>query len=410
MGINKEISKETARSCFRIAVVGTGGRAGSFLKYFSRNQDEGEIVGLCDKIPEKARLWAKLYKIQPKIFDDTEEMLSKSRPDALIVCTPDFAHVEPSVAALNASIHVLCEKPMATTLEDCSKIIVAAEKSSAIFYLGFNLRHNPTYNTVHQLVSSSQLGSISTIEANEYYYEGKTYFQRWNRLREFGGGLWVTKACHDFDILNWLAGCSAQNIYATAGLSHYRPKANAARRCRDCSLKFDCPDFDDISYTANNELEETRKLIRLAEEKKGGEPSDLCLYSSNKDTIDNGIAVINYKNGIRATYTLNVIAARTTRQLRIVGSEGMLEADLEKATIECTERHTRRKINYDLKEMSKGGHGGADDRMIKDFLKACHTGEKPKSSWNEGRLAVQVSLAARKSSDTGEVIHLDAPT
>ncbi len=406
MSVVKNIKDNSIRSKMKIAIVGAGGRTTTFLNYFSQHPSEGEVVGISDVIPEKAELLLKYYKINAQVFKDTEKMLDTVKPDAVIICTPDFAHVEPSVLALKQKIHVLCEKPMSTTLEDCDKIIEAAKKSSAIFYLGFNLRHGPVHATVHEVITSGRLGKITTIEANEYYYGGKTYFRRWNRFQKFGGGLWITKACHDFDLLNWMAGADPASVYATASLSHYKANPQGAEQCRHCQIQHECPDFFDVFTTQPSEWEQVWKEVRMTTEKNGGEPADLCLFNAKKDTFDNGIAVVNYKNDIRATYTVNVLASRSSRQMRVIGTDGMLEADMEHGSIEVIERHSGRKHTYDLREMIAGGHGGADDRMIKDFLHTCHLGKKPKCGWSEGRLAVEVALAARESCRRGSVVKL----
>ena len=390
----------------RIGLIGCGLRAPAFLDYFSRNPSHGNIVGMCDHFPEKAELLAKQYKFNSEIFDNGRKMLEATKPDAVIVCTPDFAHVEPVVSALESNIHVYCEKPMATTLKDCDTIIDAAKKSSAIFYLGFNLRHGLMYETIHRLITSGQLGKVTTIEANEYYYGGKTYFRRWNRLEKYGGGLWLTKACHDFDLLNWMAGTEPVSVYATANLSHYTPRKDAMSRCQDCTLRYTCPDYYDLFNPQNNAVEELWRQFGVINERKTGQAADLCLFNSDKDTFDNGIAVLNYQNDIRATYTVNVLASRTTRQMRVIGTEGMLEGDMEKGTITVVERHSFRTYTYDLHAQMTGGHGGADDRIIHDFLLTLHQGKKPRSGWAEGRLAVKISLAARESCTRNETIQI----
>jgi predicted dehydrogenase len=404
MHAEKEIIGNTVCPKLRLVIVGAGGRTTTFLSYFSQHPSEGEIVGVCDLIPEKARILTATYGVKTEIFDDMEKMVEKTKPDALIICTPDFAHVKPAILGLKNKIHVFCEKPMATTLKDCDEIIEAAKKSSAIFYLGFNLRHGPIHETVHELITSGRLGKITTIEANENYYGGKTYFRRWNRYEKFGGGLWVTKACHDFDLLNWMAGAEPQTVYATASLSHYHSKPKAAKQCRKCELQFECPDYENLFNSRSGAFEQGYLNIRLEAERHGAEPGDLCLFNSEKDTFDNGIAVVTYKNDIRTTYTVNVLSARSTRMMRVIGTEGMCEADMGKGIIECIERHSGRSFTYDLAGMMQSGHGGADDRMIKDFLHTCHTGKKPKSSWAEGRLAVQVALAARESCKSGNIV------
>ncbi len=403
---SNDVKGNTIRKKFRIAIVGCSARSTMFLAYFKRNPCDGEIVGLCDIIPERAEILKKCYGVDAEIFSDDREMIKKLRPDAIAVCTADYAHTEPVIHALEADTNVFCEKPMAVTLEDCDRMADAAQKTSAIFYLGFNLRHGPVHDTIHHLITTGHVGRVTTIEANEYYYGGKTYFRRWNRFRKFGGGLWITKACHDFDLLNWMAGAKPKTVFAVSSLSHYKPKPQAAKLCRDCPLQFECPDYYDILTPKDNPVAEALRQMRLLNEKKGQEPADLCLFNAEKDTFDNGIAVVTYENDIRTTYTVNVLTARSTRQMRVVGTEGMIEADMENGIVELIERHTNKKYVSDLSEMMKSGHGGADDRLIQDFLYSCQTGKAPRSGWREGRLAVEVALAARESADTGKAVTL----
>jgi predicted dehydrogenase len=398
------MKEDTIKSPLRVGIVGMGGRSTFFATYFSQFPSHGEVVALCDTVPEKARYLAELNKLRPAIYSDTKDMIRDAGLDVLFISTPDYLHVEPATAALAAGIHVYCEKPMATTLEDCDRMIAAAKKSSAVFYLGFNLRHGVVHETVHELITAGRIGKVTTIEANEYYYLGKTYFMRWNRLRKFGGGLWITKATHDFDLLNWMAGAPPVTVYAAANLSHYRPKKGAAKLCRHCKLQFECPDYFDIFDTTTWWAPFNK--LRLIGEAHGQDPGDLCLYNSDKDTFDNGVAVVTYANDIRTTYTVNVLSAVSTRQMRVVGTEGQIEADLHQGKVLVTERHTGRRYEYNTNAMGNDGHGGGDNRIMRDFFHTIRTRKPPRSGWAEGRLAVQVGLAAQESLDTGAVVKL----
>jgi len=400
-----DLSPNTVKAPLRIGIVGMGLRSTSFVNHFANTPTDGRIVAVCDTVPEKGKYIIDHFNVRADVFDNVHTMIEKCPMDALFISTPDYAHVEPAKAALAANIHVFCEKPLATTLEDCDRIIEAARNSSAIFYLGFNLRHGPVHETVHELISSGQVGKVTTIEANEWYYGGKTYFRRWNRLIKYGGGLWVTKACHDFDLLNWMAAAEPLTVYAVGSLSHYNPLPEAADQCRNCDLQFTCPDYFDV-FDVSDPASRLAQALRQISEKHGQGPADLCLFNSDKDTFDNGMAQITYANDIRATYTVNVLAARSTRQMRVVGTEGQIEADLELGKVTFTQRHTHKQAHYDLTGLMKSGHGGADSRLIKDFIHTVHTGKKPRTSWAEGKLAVQVSLAAQRSMQTHQVVSL----
>lgn len=390
----------------KTGIIGAGARAISFCQFIQKNPEKINLVALADEIIGKAEFLDNEYNLGAKIYDNFEALIDDNEIEAVIISTPDHLHVAPVIAALKANKHVYLEKPLATTLPDCDTMIEATKSSEAICYLGFNMRHSPMHEKIYDLIKEGCLGKITTIEANEWYYEGKTYFRRWNRLRKFGGGLWLTKACHDFDLITWIAGGKPQRIYATSNLSHYKPIQGAGPRCRDCAIKNECPDFYDINKSQEINWMEAWRQLQLMMDQNVPIAPDICLFNSDKDTFDNGIAVIDYDNDIRATYTVNVLASRTTRQMSIIGTEGMAEADMEKGLVIYTQRHTGKVIRYDMTKETKGSHGGADERIFTDFFDICRNGGTPRSNLLDGRLAVQISVAARESSDTGTAILL----
>ena len=389
-----------------VAIIGASHRSTMIFNYLKRFPSQGSIVSVCDIVPARAEYLIDEYGSgsKVKLCSSASQAMNDPAVDAVFIGTPDHAHAEPVVTALNAGKHVYCEKPFAITLEDCDAMLQAAKSGPGVFYLGMNLRHGPVYETIHEVISSGELGKMLTIEANVYYYGGRSYFRRWNRLREFGGGLWITKACHDFDLLNWFSGGKPTSVYAISSLSHYKPIAGAGTHCRVCGLKDSCPDYYDTECPANRVWD---KLGELSEQ-ANGQPRDLCLYNSDKDTFDNGVAVVEYDNDIRTTLVVNVVASRSTRQVRILGTESSLESDMDKGIVIIHRRHCEQKTTHDLSKMVElSSHGGADDRVLSDFFRCCRTGDKPRSSWADGRLSVQVGLAARESADSGQPVILE---
>ncbi len=366
------------------------------FEHLKQHPELGRVTGVFDTIPARARYLMDTFEVQGTLYDSLEAAASDRAADAVFIGTPDYAHVDPVCTALAAGKHVYCEKPLALSLEDCDKIVAAADAADGLFYLGKNLRHSPVHEAIHDAIAAGRLGKVLTIEANEHYYGGRTYFRRWNRLRRFGGGLWITKACHDFDLLNWMAGADPVRVYATSALSHYRQRPEGGTHCRRCPVAGDCPD----RYDRDPPDERWDQLARLSEEATGV-PRDLCLYNSDKDTFDNGIAVIDYANDIRAAYTVNVVSARTTRQMLVSGTEGMIEGDMERGVVTFTPRHGGDPETLDLGSLTAGRHGGADERIMRDFLECCRTGRTPRSGARDGRSSLQLGLAARTSCDTG---------
>ena len=386
-----------------VSIVGASMRSILMFEYLQKYPEQGFVAGIYDIIPDRGKYLAKKYGA-PKaiIYKSLDQVVLDPNVDAVFIGTPDCEHVKPALAALQADKNVYCEKPIATSLNECDEIIAVAKNSSKVFYLGMNLRHVPVYQKIYEIVKNGLLGKLLTIEANEYYYGGRSYFRRWNRFCRYSGGLWITKACHDFDILNWIAGSKAKRVFAASSLSHYKPIHNAGINCRSCPIKLSCPDFYDIKAP------EDVVVDRLAEltEQTTGELRDLCLYNSDKDTFDNGIAMVEYENDVRATYTVNVVSARDTRQMRLMGTDGFAESDLEEGIVRVWKRHSKEKIVYDLKQKMDLGHYGGDDKVLTDFFRCCRNGDKPLSSWRDGRLSLEAGLAARKSCETGRAVEL----
>ena len=386
-----------------VSIVGASYRSTMMYKFLERYPEQGKVVGIYDKIPARSRYLIDEFCLTDAIVcESLEQAVSSPDTQAVLVSTADSEHVGPVVAALKAGKHVFCEKPMAITLEDCDTIIEAAKCSKAVFYLGMNLRHNPVHAKLHEISSTGQLGQILTIESSEYYEGGRSYFRRWNRLRRSGGGLWIHKGCHDLDLLNWISGGKPIRAFATSGLSFYKPKPEAATHCRICAIKQQCPDY----YNLDSPESPVQDSLLAITEKETGQPRDLCLYNSDKDTFDNGIAVIDYDKDVRATHTLSVVSARDTRQMRIMGTLASAEVDVEEGLISVWHRYGGRKVVHDVRELMDSGHGGADDRILLDFFRCCRTGNRPRSSWMEGRLSTQVGLAARQAADTGKPVDI----
>jgi predicted dehydrogenase len=227
----------------RIVIAGCAGGRGSWFTSQAAAHPDFVLVGLVDRLPDAAGVVAtELGLKRAKIHRSTEEALAATEFDALLVATPDAEHAGTAIPALEAGKHVYVEKPLATTLEDCLRMTEVDESAGGKTMVGFNLRFAPFYRRMRDLSRDGHVGRILTIQADEFYYGGRTYFRRWNRLRSVGGGLWITKACHDFDILSWIAGEPPTRVAAQASLSHYVPRSEAATRCSRCPIERKCPD------------------------------------------------------------------------------------------------------------------------------------------------------------------------
>ena len=403
---------------FRLAIAGMGGRGVSMTRLILDSPHDVQIVGLVDRIRARAELTRDYYDLSLRCFDNAAECLDAAEPDALIAFTSDAWHEEVVVPALQRDVHVYCEKPMATTLEACDRMIAAAEKSQALFYMGHNMRMGPMYHTIHEIVAGGDIGELLTLEMNEYYHGGRTYFRRWNRLLDVGGGLWITKSTHDFDMMAWLAGSEPVSVYAVGGLRHFRPKAGAAGRCRNCPLADQCDDYQPPDTLRYDERARDERQLRFWDEwRRLGEPdgylpADACLYRGDIETIDHGIATVKFASGACATYAMSCVTTPqlSGRWLTATGTKGAILSDPRTGKIHVSYRGAKPPQAYDTSALRTGSHGGADDRVVADFLRCCRGGGAPIATHTDGRRAVMMGLAAQQSMQTAAAVKCEEVT
>jgi len=404
---------ESGGGALRMAIAGMGLRGVSMAGAILRWPVDVEIVGLADHIKARAELTAEHHGLSAPCFDDAAKCLDATRPEALAVYTPDVYHEAPAIAAMERGVHVYCEKPMATTLEACDRMIAAAKASDAVFYMGHNMRMGPYFHTIHEIIAGGELGDVLTLEMNEYYYGGRTYFRRWNRLMRVGGGLWITKSVHDFDMMCWLAGGEPVSVYAVGGRKVFRQRPGAAERCRDCDLRWECDDYQSPRGLIVGDPSSDRQVAfwEKWQQLGAGEgylPNDACLYRGDIETLEYGVATVQFDNDACATYTMNVVTTPqiSGRWIMALGSKGALRGDPMAQKIHVSYRGAKAARTYDVSALAAGGHGGADERIFASFVRACRGAEQPIADWADGRRAVRMGLAAQHSMEQRQAVNL----
>ena len=162
-----------------------------------------ELVYVCDIDEEKAKRRSEERGVP--YYLDFDKMIADGGFDAVVICTPDQIHREQAVAALEAGYHVLCEKPLALTMEDCRAIVESSHKAKGKFMVGQVCRMTPGFIKAKELIDAGEIGDIFFIES-EYAHDYSHIESPWRKdpvkLRHgiTGGG------CHAVDLIRWLAG------------------------------------------------------------------------------------------------------------------------------------------------------------------------------------------------------------
>ncbi|MGW7313163.1 Gfo/Idh/MocA family protein [Streptomyces sp. NPDC054865] len=211
----------------RVVLVGAGHRARTtYLPWLATEHPHIAIrprpVAVLD--PDPAALISALAELPPgrpvltALPEDLGQVLDVTRPDLLIVASPDATHTPHVLAALTRDVSVLVEKPLTTTPTDAARILAAEQQAApgVRVLVGHNLRFTPLHTRVRDLLAD---GTIGTVTGGHFDYtlrpgHGLAYLTRWHRRRTHSGGLEITKAVHHLDLLAWWLDSPATAVTA----------------------------------------------------------------------------------------------------------------------------------------------------------------------------------------------------
>lgn len=181
---------------------------------------KGELVAVCDVDERKVKTFSKTYACFG--YTSLNDMLGQVIADVLVVCTPNGLHAAHSIAGLNHQLHVLCEKPMATTSADGKRMIRAAAKANRHLLIVKQNRFNPPVVAVKKLLQANKLGKVYSIQLNCFWNRGAKYYQQsnWRGTKDMDGGVLFTQFSHFIDLLYWFFGELKTSKGIVANIAH----------------------------------------------------------------------------------------------------------------------------------------------------------------------------------------------
>ncbi|HUC84146.1 MAG TPA: Gfo/Idh/MocA family oxidoreductase, partial [Candidatus Acidoferrales bacterium] len=204
----------------KTGLVGCG-KVGHLHAAALQSLPESEFVAVCARSPEKAGAFADKYRVAA--FTGVREMIAQAGVEVVFVCTPHPQHAAPAIAAAQAGVHVLVEKPLAASLADCDAMLSAARAGKVTLGTISQRRFYPPCQRIHQAIQAGKLGApilgTATIfgSRDEAYYHSDPWRGSW-RLE--GGGVLVNQSPHQLDLLLWYLGEPEEVFGYWANLNH----------------------------------------------------------------------------------------------------------------------------------------------------------------------------------------------
>ena len=368
-----------------IGLIGCGAMGIYLAKLLLAVDNRLQIKGIYDPDERSIKSAMDLASGTAKIYQDYHELLAAPDIDWIMIASWNCYHKEQVIASFESGKDVFCQKPLATNLEDCVSMFQVWKKSGKIFSIGYTLRYSPHYRKIKQLIDERMIGDIISLELNETldFNHGGYIMGDWRRLTKYSGSHLLEKCCHDIDLINWIVNSRAKRVASFGGLNFFKPE---------------------------NQIH----IQRIGKNKEGKSAYmtwdglvDLNPFTSDKDIVDNQVAIIEFENDVRATFHTNCNAGIPERRMYILGTEGAIRADVLTGSIQV------KRIGFDTPTMDestevKGGHGNGDAYLVQELADNMLRGSSPSVSMKEAVKSSLTCVAIDQAMENRTVIDLNA--
>jgi len=303
---------------------------------------------------EPSRNWGRLAAgPEVEVYADPRDLVKQAPVDVVVVASPNHTHFDVLQAVFATRKHVLVEKPLCTTVEDCRRVVEQAARHPGIVWVGMEYRFMRPLLRLVEEIGNGAIGRIRMLAIREHRYPFLPKVGDWNRFARNTGGTLVEKCCHFFDLMNLLTRQRPLRVYASGG--------------------------QDVNH--------------LAERYDGETP----------DILDNAFAVVDFDGGARALLDLCMFAENSRNELEIAatGDRGKAEAQVPAHTLWLTRRDRDEpaevRFKVDPRAQQAGAHHGSTLLEHLALLRAVREGGRPLVSVEDGALAVAMGVAAERS-------------
>jgi predicted dehydrogenase len=367
-----------------VAVLGAGSRGQGFGWWVSELPHLAKVVGVAEPRKDYREEFARKHKLESNmVFPGWKEFLAGPKLcDAVVISTMDQEHTAPAVLALEKGYHLLLEKPMATTLEECRKIEAAQRKAGTMVAVCHSMRYHQGLSKVREVLESGAVGrlmSLDQIEQVAYWHQAHSYVRgNWRTEREAAFML-MAKSCHDLDYIYSLVNRPCQRVASAGSLSFFKkefaPKGSTERCTDGCAVEPNCP-YSALKMYVHAEREHWPASVVSLDHSREAHmeaiktgPYGRCVWRCDNDVVDHQVVMMEFEGGCTATFTMTGFTQGAGRSLRLHGTEGEIYFNEEENAVIVKKYAGNITEKIQLSHES-GGHGGGDLRVIRSWLTA----------------------------------------
>ena len=360
--------------------------------------DPARVRALMTKdVSENVRYGLELDKIDAKLracrmdpetvafYRTTREMLDNESLDGVMIGTRCDTHAAIAKLVLDRGLPLFLEKPVGVCQEDLDLLKDCLRSSRSPVVVSFPLRVTKMVQEVKGIIDAGTIGKVEHVQAFNDVGYGFVYYHDWYRDESVSHGLFLQKATHDVDVINYLTGEKPAAVCAMKSKQIFKGDMPAGLRCGACEKQYTC-------------MESSYNIIRT----RGDIPrSDWCCYAFDTGNEDSVSLLLRYESGMHAVYSQNFFARKgaARRGMRLYGYKGTVEFDFAAGKIAVYDHMSDKVTRIDV-PAPKDGHGGGDDVLMRNFVELMEgTADSSVASLEDGIRSAQVCLVAKRSSE-----------
>ena len=359
---------------FKAIILGAGYRGRAYAEYATEHPDQLEIVGVADPVQAEVIPAKKYWRDWRECLDDRPEA------DIVMVTMPDSLHHEPAIAALNAGYHLLLEKPIAPTEDECREVIDCALKAKKLVIIGHVLRYTAYFAHIKALIDSGELGEVVSIAHQEsagFWKVAHSYVRgNWANSKK-SSPIILAKCSHDFDLFVWWIGRKCRKVSSFGSIKLFRREMmprGAAKMCVDCPphIERNCVwsarnmyvDHDELKYLFADHSDAA--MERLIEETEYGK----CVYQSDNDVPDHQTVTMEFEGGATVSHVMTGFTEKNVRTTRIALTRGEIIGDGENLDICRFDGNTvETGVPWMYRLPNRSRHGGGDFNLVSEMIR-----------------------------------------